>query len=454
MKVVLVNPYHARLVAGRGRVYNRTWTPLDLATTAAVLRARGVETAIVDANAERLGPAETAARCAGYEKAFVTSTSLDRWQCPHLDLAPFLETVAAVKAAVPEVFVMGSHGTVRPAEILALTGARAVVRGEPEGIVPALAAGEPPAGVRGITWSRDGAAVHNPDAEPVRLDDLPPPALDLLPLERYSYEVMGGRFTLLEMSRGCASECSFCLLKTYGDGVRRKSVPRLLAEIEDARARGVRRAYFIDLEFTVLRRQVLELCDALIAADLDFEWCCQTRFDLVDDELLERMRRAKCTLIHFGVEAGSDAVLSTLNKGIDMAAIREGMRRVKKSGIRTATFFMTGFPDSTEKDMDDVETFARELAPDYPLFHVAAPYPGTALHERVRRDPALKFSDESLFPEAVEGALTLADLKRLTRRAYLRYYLRPGYVLGRLRKGDWAGLLGQARLFWSFVRAR
>lgn len=454
MKAVLVNPWHASLVAGRGRVYNRTWTPLDLASTAAVLRARGIEAAIVDANAERLGPAETAARCAGYGRAFVTSTSLDRWQCPHLDLAPFLETVAAVKAVVPEAYVMGSHGTVRPAEILALTGARAVVRGEPEGIVPALAAGEPLEGVRGITWSRGGETVHNEDAAPVRLDDLPPPALDLLPLERYSYEVMGDRFTLLEMSRGCASECNFCLLKTYGDGVRKKSVPRLLAEIEDACSRGVRKAYFIDLEFTVLRKQALELCDALIARDLDFEWCCQTRFDLVDDELLERMKRAKCTLIHFGVEAGSDAALSKLNKGIDMAAIREGMRRVKKAGIRTATFFLFGFPESTEKDMDDVEAFARELAPDYPLFHVAAPYPGTALHERVKKDRSLKFSDDSLFPEAVEAALNLRDLKRLTRRAYLRYYLRPGYVLGRIAKGDWGGLLGQARLFWSFVSAR
>ncbi|UPT74408.1 MAG: B12-binding domain-containing radical SAM protein [Elusimicrobiota bacterium] len=452
MKVLLVNPWQGRLVSGRGRVYNRAWTPLDLATTAAVLRGRGIEAAILDANALRLGPAEAGARCAGFDRVFVTSTSLDRWQCPHLDLAPFLETVAAAKAAAPEVYVMGSHGTVLPAEMLALTGARAVVRGEPEGIVPALAAGAPLAEVLGITWSRGGETIHNADAPPVRLDDLPAPAFDLLPLERYSYEVMGGRFVLLEMSRGCASECNFCLLKTYGDGVRRKSVPRLAAEIEAACALGARTAYFIDLEFTVLRKQVLELCDWLIEKNLDFEWCCQTRLDLVDDELLERMRRAKCTLIHFGVEAGSDVALATLNKGITMAAIREGMRKVKKAGIRTATFFMFGFPESTERDMDDVEAFARELAPDYPLFHVVAPYPGTALHDRVKSDPALRFSDDTLFPEAVEAALTLADLKRLTRRAYLRYYLRPGYLLGRLAAP--AGLAAQLRLFWSFVTAR
>ncbi len=453
MKVLLVNPLQTRLVAGQGRIYNRTWPPLDLASTAALLRGRGHDVSVLDANALRLGPEEASRRAAGFDQVFITSTSLDRWQCPHIDLVPFLDAVRAFKAVAPRVFVMGSHGTVRPVEILEMTGAAGVVRGEPEAVVPALADGRPLSEVAGLTWRDGSRSVSNADAPPVRLDELPPPALDLLPMERYAYEVLGDRFTLFEMSRGCASHCTFCLLKTYGDGVRRKSVPRLLAEIEDAVSRGVRRAYFIDLEFTVLRKQVLELCDRLIEKDLDFEWCCQTRLDLVDDELLDRMKRAKCTLIHFGVEAGSDEALARTEKGLTLAAVRAGMAAVKRAGIRTACFFMIGFPESTEKDMADIEALARELAPDYPLFHIAAPYPGTALHEQVKTHPKARFSDGSLFPEAVEAELTLADLKRLTRSAYLRYYVRPGYVLDRLTKASWGELWRQARLFWAFVRA-
>jgi radical SAM superfamily enzyme YgiQ (UPF0313 family) len=454
VKVLLVNPWQASRVSGRGRVYNRVWPPLDLANAAALLRSRGHEAAVLDAHALRLDPAECGRRAAGFDRAFVTSTSLDRWQCPHLDLAPFLETAGAVRAAVPETFVMGSHGTVRPAEILELTGARAVLRGEPEGTVAALADGGTLAATPGLTWKDGARIVHNPDAPPVRLDDLPPPAFDLLPMERYSYEVMGGNFALFEMSRGCASECSFCLLKTYGEGVRRKSASRLLAEVEEAVARhGVRKGYFIDLEFTVLRKQVLELCEGLAARDLDFEWCCQTRLDLVDDELLAAMRRAKCTLVHFGVEAASDELLAKLKKGLTLAQVREGMARAKRAGLRTACFFMTGFPESDERDMEGISALARELEPDYPLFHIAAPYPGTELHDRVARDPSLRFSDDSLFPEAVEGRLTLPQLKRLTRNAYLGYYARPGYALRRLGRGNWRDLLAQARLFWSFVTA-
>jgi anaerobic magnesium-protoporphyrin IX monomethyl ester cyclase len=454
MKVLFVNPFQVRLVGKKGRIYNRTWTPLDLANAAAILRNLGHEVAIVDANAEQIGAAEVARRCAGYDQVYVTSTSLDRWQCPYLDLQPFFEVTGAIKRVVPEMFVMGSHGTVKPAEMLEATGARAIVRGEPEGIVRELVAKKPLAEVGGITWMGPTGVVSNPDAALVKMEEIPLPALDLLPMDLYSYEVMGDHFTLFEMSRGCASDCTFCLLKTYGNGVRRQSLPRLKAEIEDAILNhGVKKAYIIDLEFTVLRKQALELCDWLIEKNFDFEWCCQTRFDLVDEEILTKMKRAKCTLIHFGVEAGSDEMLSRVDKGITIAQIREGMKKVKKVGIRTACFFMIGFPESTQKDMDDIMAFAKELAPDYPLFHITAPYPGTKLYEQVKNDPKIRFSDDSLFPEAIEANFTVNDLKRITRQAYLRYYARPAYVFGRLMRGDFRNLAHQARLFWNFVRA-
>ena len=57
------------------------------------------------------------------------------------------------------------------------------------------------------------------------------------------------------------------------------------------------------------------------------------------------------------------------------------------------------------------------------------------------------------FPEAIEARFTLAQLKAMTRRAYLQYYTRPSYVLGRLSRGDYRALANQFRLFWGFLRA-
>ncbi|MGH9658959.1 MAG: B12-binding domain-containing radical SAM protein, partial [Bryobacteraceae bacterium] len=370
-----------------------------------------------------------------------------------LDIQPFLKNVRALRDVAPELYVLGSHGTVKPVEMLRETGARAIVRGEPERAVLDICRGGALAEIRGLTWLDGDRPVNNPDAKPVAMEEMPLPAFHLLPMGRYHYEVLGDRFTLFEMTRGCASKCTFCLLKTYGGGVRTKSPAKLLAEVEHAITNfGVRTAYFIDLEFTVIRKHVVEFCRLLIERDLDFTWCCQTRLDLVDDELLALMKRAGCRLIHCGVEAGSDDVLRLVDKDITVRDIEQGMRKVHAAGIETACFFIMGFPESTRKDMRDIVGFAKRLNPTYALFHVAAPYPGTAIYEQVKNDPNFRFSDGSLFPEAIEGHFTVGQLKAMTRNAYLEYYLRPSYLWARMLKGEVRALTSQFRLFWQFVR--
>jgi radical SAM superfamily enzyme YgiQ (UPF0313 family) len=369
-----------------------------------------------------------------------------------LDIGPFLKTVHALNDVVPEVYVMGTHGTVRPAEMLEATGARAVVRGEPEKTVLELCNDGSLAQVRGITFRDGDRVLSSPDPDPVSLDELPIPAFHLLPMERYYYEVMGDHFSLFEMTRGCAGRCTFCLLKTYGRGVRRKSVDKLIREIEYAiQTFGVRNAYFFDLEFTVLRKQVVAFCRYLIKKQYDFTWCCQTRLDLIDPEILALMKRAGCRLIHVGVEASNDEMLQTVQKGITVRQIEQGIAKIRAAGIEIACFFIMGFPESTRQDMEEMVRFAKRLNPTYALFHVAAPYPGTKLYEQVVADPSIRFSDDSLFPEAIEGRFTLAELKALTRRAHLAYYLRPSYLLSRLAKGEFRALANQLRLFWAYV---
>jgi hypothetical protein len=65
MRAVFVNPFQVDLVQQKGRIYTRTWTPLDLAYCAAVLRRDGHEVDVVDANAERLAPEAVGERVRG-----------------------------------------------------------------------------------------------------------------------------------------------------------------------------------------------------------------------------------------------------------------------------------------------------------------------------------------------------------------------------------------------------
>ncbi len=49
MKVLLVNPFQVSLVNKKGRIYNRTWPPLELANCGAILEEAGINVAILDA---------------------------------------------------------------------------------------------------------------------------------------------------------------------------------------------------------------------------------------------------------------------------------------------------------------------------------------------------------------------------------------------------------------------
>lgn len=450
MKILLINPYQIHLINSRGKIYNRVWPPLDLANCGAMLEGAGHQVNILDANALRLSPTHVARRAAGFDKVFISSSSLDRWQCPNLDMGPFLDTVKTVRNTAAEVFVLGAHGTVKPQEVLGLTGATAVIRGEPERTVGEICDGRSLADIRGLAFHENGSMRLTDAQEPLDLNSLPIPAFHLLPMDKYHYEVLGSHFTLFEASRGCAGKCTFCLLEMYGKGVRKKPLDKLVAEIEYAVPLfGIKTAYFMDLEFTVFRKQVLELCDYLIRKQYSLRWTCQTRFDLVDAELLRRMKQAGCRLIHFGVEAGTDDLLERIHKKVTLEQIEHGMRLVKQAGIESACFFILGFPGSDVKEIAATIAFAKRLNPTYALFHIAIPYPGTRLYQEMERTERDAFRDD-LFPEACLQGNDLIQLKRTARSAYARFYLRPQYIVSRLSKGDLRSLYRQVKLLLGY----
>ena len=451
MKILLINPNQIGLVNRRGKIYNRVWPPLALANSAALLEQHGHQVKIIDANALKLTSEDVANSAAKFDKIFISSSSLDRWQCPSLDIEPFLGTVAEVRKFTDEVFILGAHGTVKPKEILEITRAKAVIRGEPELTISEICAEKPLSEIHGLVFKRNETISFTKDQKSLDLDELPLPSLHLLPMDTYRYELLGSNFTLFEGSRGCASRCTFCLLKMYGEGLRRKSLHKLTKEIDDAISNfGVKTAYFIDLEFTVFRDQILALCDYLIKRHYDFEWTCQTRFDLIDESMLQKMKQAGCRLIHFGVDAGTDDLLKRVNKKITVQQIEEGMWMTHKAKIESACFFMLGFPNSTEYEKAETIRFAKQLNPTYASFHFAIPYPGTALHDQLQNSGQKDFNEE-LFPEACVEQVDLKALKRIARNAYVEFYLRPQYIVSRLFRGDFRSILSQIKLFLGYI---
>ncbi len=443
MRVLLVNPSWDELVSRKGHRFNRAWPPLDLLNCAATLEHDGASVSLLDARAVPISLDTIRRAAAEHDLVFVTSSPIDRWQCPNLDLAPFLAVTAQVDPS--RLHVMGSHGTVAPEELLSMTGARAVIRGEPELAVRALCSGADPSEVPGVTYQRGGTITSNPEGPPVDLERLPLPAFHLLDLRHYRYEILGDRFVLLEATRGCHYRCHFCLLKMYGKGYRKKDPQQVVHEVTYlVREAGAKTGYFIDLEFTAVRDYIWDLCERLARARLPFEWACQTRADYVDGPLLALMKEAGCRLIHFGVESGSARVMATTNKRITLEQIEQGIAETKRAGIDQLCFFMFGFPGETAEDMEATIAFAKRLNPTYASFHVATPYRGTKLFEMS--------GTSELFPEAFSKEHDPTFLQAIANRAFREFYLRPAMVWSRVRRMDLRLWRRQAALFWNFVR--
>ena len=444
LKVLFVNPSWGSLISKKGGRFNRAWPPLDLLNCGALLEREGIGVEVMDARASNFSADEIAQRAKDFDKVFITSSPIDRWQCPNLDLENFFSMLQPLPKN--NLYIMGVHGTLYPEMVLEKSGACALIRGEPEMTVLELCKTGNITAVKGITYKKDGQIVSNENRLSLNMSDLPIPAYHLIDINKYEYELLGGRLALLEASRGCPFPCIYCLHEMYGGRrYRKKPMQNILAEIDYiVRTAGAESLYFIDLEFTLDKDFVHQICDHIIEKGYTLSWCCQTRADAVNLELLKKMKKAGCHLIHYGVETGSEKVMATIDKNIKLSQIEEGISLTKRAGIETACFFIFGFPGETDADREATIQFAKMLNPTYASFHIASPYPGTKLYKMS--------GSRELFPEAYTREHSQKALEEKVRRAYKMFYIRPAYILSRVVNGSPAIWRKQLKLFKGFIK--
>ncbi|MFC1630933.1 B12-binding domain-containing radical SAM protein [Candidatus Omnitrophota bacterium] len=409
MKILLVKPYWLYPYNLGEDTYNRIWPPLALLNCAALLEKCGHNVKILDAHAQRIKPERMTNYVKGYNKIFIASSSLDRWQCPNIEINYFIETVRKIRKLTDQVYVIGYHGTVEPERILDLTGAKAVIRGEPEYTVSEICQNNNLSEIAGVSFKVNGKIKSTPQRAPFDLKNLPLPSFHLLDFKKYFYEILGRSFALFEINRGCKFSCRFCNKVMYGEGLRTKSKEQVIEEVRLAVEKyNVKTGYFIDLDFLSNSEIVQALCEYLIEKKYKFKWTCQTRPDLVNREILEKMKKAGCRLIHMGIETGLQELSDSINKQISINKVKQAVKLCKKIGIRTLIFYMFGLPGETEEDREKTLCFIKELDADFISLHKLTPYKGTDIwKDRLRLN---------------------LDLDKFIGKAYAQYYLRPTYL--------------------------
>ncbi|MBU0754321.1 MAG: radical SAM protein, partial [Planctomycetes bacterium] len=341
-------------------------------------------------------------------------------------------------AGVP-VALLGSQVTHTPEYVLKESRIDFAVRGEPEytlrTLVSALEQGGDPKTIAGLSYWQDGLPVHNPAAEMIQdLDALPFPARHLLPNELYNMPDMEKPFTTVQSSRGCPLNCSYCGY-TLSQGLkwRGRSAENVVEEVSEVYKKyGVRSVVFRDPLFSYKMDRVAEICDLLVTRKIEVKWQCETAIRYLDRDLLLQMGRAGCVSVSLGVESVDPEIQKNYSKGklksTDHA--REITRACREAGIRTRIFFMLGFPEDTRDTIRDTVEFACELDPDSVQFTAVTPYPGTRLHERLKDTCNISYEDLWGYkPVGICRNLSNRELEQEIKRAFKRFYMRPGRLL-------------------------
>ncbi len=234
-------------------------------------------------------------------------------------------------------------------------------------------------GIKGLAW-RDGdeIVVNAPRPFIKDLNDLPIPRHELLPLQKYRMPMIKGPFTFIVTSRGCPAGCTYCIKHvSYQFSTRLRSPELIMEELWQLKKLGINTIHMYADLFTVNRDQVVDLCQRMIAEDIDLRWMCNSRVDFVDEEMLQLMGQAGCWLISWGIESGNKQILKHAHKGADPAKAERALRWAKSAGIKNWGYFIIGLPGETEETIRETIEFSKKLPLDIALFHVAAPYPGT-----------------------------------------------------------------------------
>lgn len=433
------------------------YPPIELAHVAGVLIEEGCEVALFDADAVGADVDATLAAVVALGPDLVcmdsSSTSLDQ----DLRLAKRIRQATRRPLAI-----LGSQVTFTPGEIFADDHVDAVVRGEPEYTVRDLArraaAGEPFAGVEGISWRRpDGEVVHEPEREKIGdLDALPLPARHLLDNAAYRFPGIDGPVTTVKSSRGCPLDCSFCgYTLAQGLRFRFRSPEHVLAELADLRLNhGIRQVVFRDPIFTTRKDRIHAICDGILAQKLDLEWQCETAVKTLDRKLLEKMAAAGCKHISLGVESGNAEIQKKHcgNKLSDLEKGEEVFRAARDVGIETRAFCMIGFPEETPAMVEETFRLVERFDPDQVQFCAVTAYPGTPLYLMLRGERDFDYASMTGF-QALEGNehMTAAEIEAKIREGYRRFYLRPRRIARELKSpGRLAGKV--ARYFTLFRR--
>lgn len=300
-----------------------------------------------------------------------------------------------------------------------------VIKGEPENAAIEISGGRIPAGL-----------VNSPPFKD--LDSLPFPKWEFFNLNSYYYfpTIKKKPFLSIQSSRGCTFSCNYCPYLTYQKNWRTRSVGNIIEEIKYLKEKfGVKGILFRDPLFSLDKNRCRQIADAMFKKDFKIEWACETRSDLLDEDLIDRMYKAGLRAINIGVESVRQDILDRSGrKKVELERQEEIIKYCEKKGIKIVAFYLLGLPEDSIETVKETIQHAKRLNTFLAQFHILTPFPGTEFYEKVKdRISTSNWEEFNSFTPVINNNISRDELRNLKERAFITYYFRPSYILKHLK---------------------
>ncbi|MBC7875620.1 MAG: B12-binding domain-containing radical SAM protein [Anaerolineales bacterium] len=353
-----------------------------------------------------------------------------------------LKMIAASKH-IGAIVVLGGPEPANYAEEYLTRGADVIVLGEGEStleeLLPSLARHKLDKldVIAGIVFQRDdGALVRTlPRAQIADLDSLPDPDREAIDLQMYmdTWKQHHGMSSIsLITARGCPYHCEWCSHAVYGHTHRRRSVNRVVDEVEFLLGRyQPDQLWYADDVFTIKHSWFFEYAAELKRRNIRIPFECISRADRLNEQVIQTLADIGCSRLWIGSESGSQTVLDNMRREVKVEQVQAMTHMLRKYGIQTGMFIMLGYEGEEVADIEATADHLKKAAPDVFLTTLAYPIKGTPYYQKVEN----RILARSSWDERSDRQLSVVGRRSRRYYSFANRWLVNTVLLDREKKG-------------------
>ena len=169
---------------------------------------------------------------------------------------------------------------------------------------------------------------------------------------------------IIEISRGCANCCGFCMASYLNLPVRFAPYENIIETI-DLGLQYTNKIALLGAQVSIHPKfkQICEYIAQKVQKNPEIEMSISSlRVDAVDDAMIKTLVSAHQKHVTIAIEAGSERLRKVINKNITEEQIKHTVKTARLNGLKGVKIYaMIGIPTETQEDLNEMVRVAKEL---------------------------------------------------------------------------------------------